>query len=432
MKTLIVLCSIVTSAGNVVVKTDKAPAAIGPYSQGIFDTDNKVLYAAGQIGMDPKTGVLATGVEAQAERALTNVAAIFEAAQTWAGPSFSLLDASECLVVLANISDYEVVNGAYAAAFKGANGYPARAAFQVGKLPKAAFVEVKCIGIATRRQEVKTEEAPKAIGPYSQAIAHLDGETLYAAGQIGMDPHNGSLGATIEEQTLQALRNVRSIFVDSPWGFGKQGQQLQNATECLVALADLKDYEAVNKIYASFFSSPFPARAAFQVGALPKGALVEIKCTGFARDAAAVKTADAPAAIGPYSQGIVTDRGVLYAAGQIGIDPKTGELVDGVTPQATRALANVAAIFKAAQKWLGPQFSLLNATECLVALADIADYAEVNKVYAAAFDGATAFPARAAFQVGALPKNARVEVKCTGVGPYGHPLTAQTAETLVV
>lgn len=412
------------------VKTDKAPAAIGPYSQGIYDATNRVLYAAGQIGMDPQTGELAEGVAAQAERALKNVAAIFDATKPWAGPSFSLLDASDCLVVLANISDYEVVNSAYAAAFKGASGFPARAAFQVGKLPKSAYVEVKCIGTASRRQEVKTAEAPEAIGPYSQAIADLDGTTLYAAGQIGLNPRNGSLAPTVEEQTLQALRNVRSIFSHSPWRLGEQGQQLQNATECLVALADLNDYEAVNNIYANFFSSPYPARAAFQVGALPKGALVEIKCTGFVHKAYTVKTESAPAAIGPYSQGILTDRGVLYAAGQIGIDPKTGDLVEGVMPQATQALANVAAIFEAAQKWTGPQFSIFNATECLVALADIADYAEVNKAYAAAFDGATAFPARAAFQVGKLPKDARVEVKCTGVA--GRPPTSPMAATLVI
>merc|ERR1711957_557340 len=79
--------------------------------------------------------------------------------------------------------------------------------------------------------------------------------------------------------------------------------------------------------------------------------------------------------------------------------------------QARQALRNVAAIFEAAPG----QSSLLNATECMVALANISDYANVNKAYAAAFEGAGAFPARAAFQVAALPKAARVEIKCTGV-----------------
>jgi len=194
-----------------------------------------------------------------------------------------------------------------------------------------------------------------------------------------------------------------------------------NAVECLVALANLEDYSAVNRIYANFFSTQFPARAAFQVGALPKNARVEIKCAGFAGAATTIKTSLAPAAIGPYSQGVLTERGVLYAAGQIGLDPATGRLLEGVTPQATQALANVAAIFDAAQNVSGHRFSIRNATECVVALADIDDYAEVNKVYTSAFSGAHAFPARAAFQVGALPKNARVEVKCTGViGKLNH------------
>jgi len=414
-------------AQRVPIATDQAPGAIGPYSQAIFDTANSVLYAAGQIGLDPKTGTLAQGVTGQAVQALRNVAAIFEAARPWAGPQFSILNSSVCLVLLANISDYAEVNKAYVAAFKGADAFPARAAFQVAELPKAARVEIKCTGVA-RGIAMATPNAPAAIGPYSQGILDAGTGVLYAAGQIGLDPKTGTLAEGVHDQAVMALRNAAAIFEAArPWA--GHHFSILNATECLVALADIGDYAEVNVAYAAAFAGAdaFPARVAFQVAALPKAARVEIMCTGTPHRIV-VATSRAPAAIGPYSQGTFdTARGVLYAAGQIGLD-ENGKLAADVTAQAVQALRNVAAIFEAAP---GPS-SLLNATECLVALANISDYANVNKAYVAAFKGADAFPARAAFQVAALPKAALVEVKCTGVMHDRRQFKSEEHEHVIV
>jgi len=120
------------------------------------------------------------------------------------------LNATECLVALANLSDYAEVNRFYAAAFSGADAFPARAAFQVVELPKAALVEIKCTGVS-HHVVVATPKAPAAIGPYSQATFDATNGVLYAAGQIGLEAKTGILVDGVHNQTVQALR--RKTFV---------------------------------------------------------------------------------------------------------------------------------------------------------------------------------------------------------------------------
>lgn len=124
-----------------------------------------------------------------------------------------------------------------------------------------------------------------------------------------------------------------------------------------------------------------------------------------------ISTPDAPAAIGPYSQAIVTTfasgEKIVHAAGQIGLDPQTGHLVDGgIVEETKRAMKNVGAIMSAA----GAKFA--DIVECTVLMKDLNDYAALNGVYATYFDADNA-PARAAFQVVALPANASCEIKCS-------------------
>lgn len=120
-----------------------------------------------------------------------------------------------------------------------------------------------------------------------------------------------------------------------------------------------------------------------------------------------VTTPLAPAAIGPYSQGILADN-TLYVSGQIAIDPETSSMVDGTIEEETeRVLDNVGAILKAAS------MSFENVVRCEVHLTDVNDYAQVNEVYARYFNEKP--PARQAVQVAALPRNARVEISCIAV-----------------
>ena len=118
--------------------------------------------------------------------------------------------------------------------------------------------------------EVKSLMAPAAIGPYSQAIAA--GNTVYVSGQLPIDPATGVFaGDDIVSQTRQSLANVRSVLEAA-------GMTMADVTKTTVLLADIAEFNAMNEVYAEFFTAPYPARAAFQVAALPKGARVEIEC----------------------------------------------------------------------------------------------------------------------------------------------------------
>lgn len=120
------------------------------------------------------------------------------------------------------------------------------------------------------KQAIITEKAPAAIGPYSQAI-EANG-FVYASGQLPIDPATGQFpDGGIKEQTRQSLLNAQAILKVA-------GLDMSNVVKTTVLLADIADFSAMNEVYAEFFAQPFPARSAFAVKALPKGALVEIEC----------------------------------------------------------------------------------------------------------------------------------------------------------
>ena len=118
------------------------------------------------------------------------------------------------------------------------------------------------------RQITSTDKAPAAVGPYSQAVS-ANG-FVFAAGQVGLDPTTGQLvGEDVASQTRQALQNIKAVLEAS-------SSCLDHVVKTTVYLADIADYGAMNEVYAEFFAEKPPARAAFQVAALPLGARVEI------------------------------------------------------------------------------------------------------------------------------------------------------------
>lgn len=118
---------------------------------------------------------------------------------------------------------------------------------------------------------IHTENAPAAIGPYSQAVK-CSGEMIFVSGQLPIDPATGSFsGEDIAAQTRQSLTNVKAILEAA-------GYTCANVVKTTVLLADIADFAAMNAVYAEFFAAPCPARAAFAVKDLPRGALVEIEC----------------------------------------------------------------------------------------------------------------------------------------------------------
>lgn len=119
------------------------------------------------------------------------------------------------------------------------------------------------------RKVISTSAAPAAIGAYSQAVKV--NETLYISGQIGLDPKTMNfVDDNVEGQAKQALTNMGEILKAA-------GMTFQNVVKTTVLLADINDFQKVNTIYATFFTAPYPARAAFAAGNLPKFAKVEIE-----------------------------------------------------------------------------------------------------------------------------------------------------------
>ena len=119
------------------------------------------------------------------------------------------------------------------------------------------------------KKAINTEKAPKAIGPYSQAIQV--GNLIYTSGQLPIDPITGAFPeGGIKEQTRQSLSNIQAILEEA-------GLTMSNVVKTTVFLADMNDFADMNAVYAEFFTQPYPARSAVAVKTLPKNALVEIE-----------------------------------------------------------------------------------------------------------------------------------------------------------
>lgn len=119
------------------------------------------------------------------------------------------------------------------------------------------------------KEVIHSTLAPKAIGPYSQAIATND--LVFVSGQLGIDVSTGEFkGADIHSQATQSMENIKAILKEAGLG-------MDSVVKTTILLKSLDDFAVVNEIYGSYFTEPYPARATFQVAKLPKDALVEIE-----------------------------------------------------------------------------------------------------------------------------------------------------------
>ncbi|RKV12978.1 RidA family protein [Helicobacter pylori] len=119
------------------------------------------------------------------------------------------------------------------------------------------------------KEVIHSTLAPKAIGPYSQAIA--TNNLVFVSGQLGIDASTGEFkGTDIHSQTTQSMENIKAILKEAGLG-------MDSVVKTTILLKSLDDFSVVNEIYGSYFTEPYPARATFQVAKLPKDALVEIE-----------------------------------------------------------------------------------------------------------------------------------------------------------
>ena len=120
------------------------------------------------------------------------------------------------------------------------------------------------------KERIHTDHAPAAVGPYSQAVRV--GDFVFTAGQVALDPASGELvGSDVAAQTEQVIGNLRAVLAAA-------GSGLERVIKTTVFLQSMGDFAAMNAVYARHFPQPFPARSTVEVGALPKGGLVEIEC----------------------------------------------------------------------------------------------------------------------------------------------------------
>ncbi|XP_076924255.1 reactive Intermediate Deaminase A, chloroplastic-like [Bidens hawaiensis] len=130
-----------------------------------------------------------------------------------------------------------------------------------------------CLAVSTDasiKEAVKTDKAPAALGPYSQAIK--SNNTVFLSGVLGLIPETGKfVSDSVEDQTEQVMKNMGEILKAS-------GASYSSVVKTTIMLADLKDFKKVNEIYAKYFPAPEPARSTYQVAALPLDAKIEIEC----------------------------------------------------------------------------------------------------------------------------------------------------------
>lgn len=148
-------------------------------------------------------------------------------------------------------------------------------------LPVGHWASIEAQAQSVRMRVVETPDAPKAIGPYSQAI--VANGVVYTAGQIGIDPKTGTLvNGGIEEQTEQMFKNLEAVLKAA-------GSSINDVVKTTVILADMNDFAKMNDFYGKRFTAPFPARSTLEAARLPKDAKILIEAIAMVREKRPVK-----------------------------------------------------------------------------------------------------------------------------------------------
>lgn len=222
---------------------------------------NGIVYLAGQVARDTPDG----SVAAQTRQILAKIDEYLEMAGT---SKSRLLSAN---IWMTDISKAPEMNEEWVK-WVDRDNMPVRACVQSALLDDSITVEIQATAaLPSPARIVETEKAAAAVGPYNQAVIVDDG-TVYVSGCIGLMPKTGVMaGASIEEQTEQALQNIKAIIEAA-------GASVHNIVKTTILLDDINDFAAVNAIYSKFFEGgTVPARSCFAAKQLPKSALVEIE-----------------------------------------------------------------------------------------------------------------------------------------------------------
>src|SRR5438105_2719052 len=250
------------------VQSANAPKAVGAYSHAIQVPAGRVVFLSGQIAVDPvKDRLIAGDVVKQTERVMQNLKAVLDAA----GATFD--EVVKTTIFLTDLAEFAKVNEVYGRYFR--NAPPARATVQVAALSRGARMAIECVAVtggSARAGAVQSAQAPAAAGAYSQGIGVTPVSFLFVSGQIPLDPATGQpVSGDVGAQTERVMENLKAVLEAGGASFDK-------VVKTTIFVADIADVAKINDTYGRYFQKTPPARATVQVGALPRGARVEIDC----------------------------------------------------------------------------------------------------------------------------------------------------------
>ncbi|SFW13544.1 RidA family protein [Nitrosovibrio sp. Nv17] len=409
--------------------TGRAPKGIGPCSQTVAFSHYNNLSA--QLPIDPESGeIVAGGVKEQAGQCFRNIKAIVESID------HAMSDVIRITVFVKNISDVDAVDEVYKTFFP--TYVPTRTTVAVAGLPLDALVQVEALvsnGVGSIPNAPQagdlikltnnTENAPRD-SLSTQAVAFSHYNNLSA--QLPIDPKSGIIVAGgVKEQAGQCLRNIKAILesIDVPF---------DDIVRITIFLKNLSDIDAVNEVYTTFFPDSgiartagyFPARTIVAVAALPMHALVQIEAVVSHGDGTppqtvedrhgliieANNTENAPKS--SLSTQTVAFSHYNHISAQLGIDPRSGEIVaGGVKEQAGQCLKNIKAILESIDH------RMADVVKINIALKNIADIDAVDEAYTIFFPGGV--PARRIVGVSALPDDALIQIDAVVANEEGTP-----------
>jgi 2-iminobutanoate/2-iminopropanoate deaminase len=383
-----------------IIRTHLAPVFALPLSQGI--KFGQRVFPSGMVGVKPGSQEEILDFPAQVRQVMDNLLSVASAG------GMEPEDFVKCSVFLKDMNYFGIFNRIYAEYFHAA--FPARSAFEIPSLAGPFALEVEGFGFAGKmwqsspKEIIRTNKAPRFQVPLVQGVKV--GNFIYPSGQVPARPADSWPVEGFDDQIRQAITNLIAV-VEA--GGGKKENLIKN----VVFLKDMKRFDQFNRIYSEFFpktDNP-PARSCFGVSALAGPYDIEIEAVAYlGSDRQTLRSSDAPVFDLPFCQGIRAEE-MVFVSGQVGFNPKTGEVPGTFEGQTRQMMENMLAV--AREAGAGPDDFV--KTTCF--LTDIRKFEFFNKIYREYFRHD--FPARSAFQVAGLAYDYVVEID--GIACVGKP-----------
>ena len=374
-----------------IIRTSKAPIFDVPLSQGIR-FGNRV-FPSGMVGARPDTVEAVEGFEAQVHQVMQNLMNVAKVG------GMNPQDFVKCTAFLKDLNYFSIFNRIYAEYF--GCEFPARAVFEIPSLAGPYEMEVEGFGYSSdtwktlKKEVISTDKAPRFPVPLVQGIKV--GNFIYPSGQVPAKPKDSWPVEGFENQIRQAIENLIAV-VEAGGGAKK------DIIMCVVFMKDMSRFDTFNEIYKEYFqkeNNP-PARSCFGVSGLAGPYEMEIEGVAYiGNDIVRLKTPDAPVFDMPFCQGVRAEE-MVYISGQVGYNPKNGEVPNTFEGQTRLMMENMLAV--AREAGAGPDDFV--KTTCF--MTDIRNFEFFNRIYKEYFNHE--FPARSAFEVAGLAYNYTVEI----------------------